>query len=210
MTFGERLKQFREARGLTQEQLAIAIGVAKTTVTGYERGNREPDVAKIKKLAAALGVSGDELLGTGQEKKPTLVLFIIPSPPLYCKNKNGSVFWQSYKKDFCPSIYLVLYRILSNCDGMSTCRRLFYFTKIKSLSIDTPRASESRSAASNVGTCAPLSASLTALRLTPLLRASCSWLQPRASRYSLIRFSTIKKHLHQFVLVGCPQKVFLC
>lgn len=73
MTFGERLKQFREARGLTQEQLAIAIGVAKTTVTGYERGNREPDVAKIKKLAAALGVSGDELLGTGQEKKPTPV-----------------------------------------------------------------------------------------------------------------------------------------
>lgn len=73
MTFGERLKQFRESRGLTQEQLATAIGVAKTTVTGYERGNREPDVAKIKKLAAALGVSGDELLGTGQEKKPTPV-----------------------------------------------------------------------------------------------------------------------------------------
>ncbi len=73
MTFGERVKHFREANGLTQEQLAAAIGVAKTTVTGYERGNREPDVAKIKRLASALGVSGDELLGTGQEKKPTPV-----------------------------------------------------------------------------------------------------------------------------------------
>lgn len=67
MTFGDRLKHFRELRGLTQEQLAVQIGVAKTTITGYEKGNREPDVAKIKKLATALCISGNELLGIEQE-----------------------------------------------------------------------------------------------------------------------------------------------
>lgn len=64
MEFGDRLKEFRLAKGLTQEELAKQIGVAKTTLTGYEKGNREPDVFKIKKLAEVLGVTGDDLLGT--------------------------------------------------------------------------------------------------------------------------------------------------
>ena len=37
MAFNERLKEARIACGLTQEQLAIKIGVAKSTVTGYEK-----------------------------------------------------------------------------------------------------------------------------------------------------------------------------
>lgn len=65
MSFGDRVKQYREAKGYTQAQLAGFIGVAKTTITGYERGNRAPDVDKIKKLATALGVTGDDLLDTG-------------------------------------------------------------------------------------------------------------------------------------------------
>jgi len=65
MTFGERVKSYRKAKGMTQEALAKAIGVSKTTITGYELGNREPDVEKIKMIANALGVTGDDLLGTG-------------------------------------------------------------------------------------------------------------------------------------------------
>lgn len=66
MNFGERLKTARLNAGYTQEQLANKIGVAKSTLTGYEKGNREPDVFKIKALAAALNVTGDYLLGTGE------------------------------------------------------------------------------------------------------------------------------------------------
>lgn len=62
MTFGERLKQVRKEKGITQAQLAQKIGVVKTTITGYERGNRQPDVQKIKELAKALDVTGDYLL----------------------------------------------------------------------------------------------------------------------------------------------------
>ena len=69
MTFGERLKAARSQRGYTQEQLAQQIGVAKSTLTGYEKGNREPDVFKIKKIVEALNVDADYLLGI--EKAPS-------------------------------------------------------------------------------------------------------------------------------------------
>ena len=63
MTFGERLRWHRKKKKFTQEQLAQKIGVAKTTITGYEKNNREPDVLKLKKIAEALEVSVDELIG---------------------------------------------------------------------------------------------------------------------------------------------------
>lgn len=42
MEFGDRLREARVNKGLTQEQLAQKIGVAKSTLAGYEKGNREP------------------------------------------------------------------------------------------------------------------------------------------------------------------------
>ena len=72
MTFGERLKHFRKLKKMTQTDVADAIGVKKSTIAGYESGNRAPDVAKIKKIAAALGVSADELIGTEIKKEPTV------------------------------------------------------------------------------------------------------------------------------------------
>lgn len=63
MTFGERLKEARLKKKLTQEELAKQIGVAKSTLTGYEKGNREPDFFKIQKLTSILDVNADYLLG---------------------------------------------------------------------------------------------------------------------------------------------------
>jgi len=72
MTFGERLRELRKARGYTQEQLANKIGVAKTTITGYEKNNREPNVLTITKLAQALDVSGNELICVATTDAPIL------------------------------------------------------------------------------------------------------------------------------------------
>lgn len=55
MSLHERIKEARQKRGLTQEQLGNLIGVAKTTITGYEK-NREPTAAKVGEIADALGV----------------------------------------------------------------------------------------------------------------------------------------------------------
>jgi len=61
--FNENLQKARERRGLTQKEVAEGIGVAKSTYSLYESGNREPNVQTIKKIAGVLDVSADELLG---------------------------------------------------------------------------------------------------------------------------------------------------
>lgn len=60
--FGEKIKEIRERRGFSQKEVAEKIGVACSTYSLYESGKREPDVEKIKKIAKALEVSGDDLL----------------------------------------------------------------------------------------------------------------------------------------------------
>ena len=63
-----QLRKARKAAGKTQQECADYLGVNFSTYSCYETGKREPDVLKIKKIAAFLGVTGDYLLETGYEK----------------------------------------------------------------------------------------------------------------------------------------------
>lgn len=70
MAFNERLKEARIASGLTQKQLAEKLGIAGTTVTGYEKGNSEPNVNTIGKIMDILQIDAnflwqDEMNATG-------------------------------------------------------------------------------------------------------------------------------------------------
>lgn len=67
MQFCERLTQARKERGYTQLQIAEAIGVAKSTYAGYEKGMREPDLFKLKKIISFLHVDSSWLLGLDDE-----------------------------------------------------------------------------------------------------------------------------------------------
>lgn len=60
--FGDRLRQLRQARHLSQEQLADAAGLDRSYVGGVERGTRNISLVNIGKIARALGVSLSELL----------------------------------------------------------------------------------------------------------------------------------------------------
>ena len=59
----DSIKKFREAAGLSQEHLARKLSVSRVTVANWETGVNEPSAGNIKKLAKALGVTTDELLG---------------------------------------------------------------------------------------------------------------------------------------------------
>ncbi len=61
--FNENLKKARQDAHMTQEEVAIKIGVAKNTYCNWELGKREPDIMKIKALARLFGVSVDYLVG---------------------------------------------------------------------------------------------------------------------------------------------------
>ena len=65
--FNENLKNARIRLGLSQKEVADSIGVAKSTYSLYESGNREPNVQTIKKIADTLHTSADELLGLDEE-----------------------------------------------------------------------------------------------------------------------------------------------
>lgn len=57
------LKEKRQARGITQNDLAIRVGVKRNTVCQWETGSRQPRVELLPKIAAILGCTVDELLG---------------------------------------------------------------------------------------------------------------------------------------------------
>lgn len=53
----------RERTDCRQEDLATTIGTTSMTISRYERGVMEPGAIALGKIAAALGVSTDALLG---------------------------------------------------------------------------------------------------------------------------------------------------
>lgn len=52
--FGHRLRELREAAGLTQERLGEASGVDRKTITRVEGAQRSPTVDQVLMIAAAL------------------------------------------------------------------------------------------------------------------------------------------------------------
>lgn len=58
---GKAIRQLRQKRGLSQEALGKAAGLTGRTVSGIETGAANPTWAKVRDIAAALGVSISEL-----------------------------------------------------------------------------------------------------------------------------------------------------
>ena len=65
----EKLKNYRQFRGFTRDGLAAMVGISSETLARYERGEREPTTTVTKKLAAALGVTPNELLGVTETQE---------------------------------------------------------------------------------------------------------------------------------------------
>lgn len=66
--FPERFRTLRKARGLSQADLAEAVGVHFTQVSRYERGDSRPNAATVTKLARHLDTTVDYLMnGTADE-----------------------------------------------------------------------------------------------------------------------------------------------
>ncbi|HLK02247.1 MAG TPA: helix-turn-helix domain-containing protein [Streptosporangiaceae bacterium] len=62
ITFGQRLRHLRRARGLTLGELGERVGKAPSVMSLLENGRREPKLSLIEQLATALGVPVGELL----------------------------------------------------------------------------------------------------------------------------------------------------
>lgn len=67
--FAERLRSAREAKGLSQKDLADKAGFQPSAISHFENEGRSPSFANLRKLADALGVTVDYLLGRDVEPK---------------------------------------------------------------------------------------------------------------------------------------------
>lgn len=63
---GTRLKYLRKQDDITQQQLADALGVGKSTISMYENGNREPDFETLEKLADYFNVPMSTFFPSGE------------------------------------------------------------------------------------------------------------------------------------------------
>lgn len=61
LKFGEALTAARIKAGMTQPQIAKALGITASTYCGYETGKRSPNPQRIKEIADFIGISVDEL-----------------------------------------------------------------------------------------------------------------------------------------------------
>lgn len=62
-TFGQRLRELRNLRGISQNELSKHIGVSKSSINMYERNEREPGFETLEAIADFFNVSIDDLLG---------------------------------------------------------------------------------------------------------------------------------------------------
>lgn len=57
----KKIRNLREEAGMTQLQLAVAIGVTPATVYNWERAQHEPKASQVRALANVFGVSMDDI-----------------------------------------------------------------------------------------------------------------------------------------------------
>lgn len=55
------LKEFRESKGITQEDLAAKANISQSMVQAIESGRRKGSFSTLKEIANSLGISMDEL-----------------------------------------------------------------------------------------------------------------------------------------------------
>lgn len=103
----EQLKIIRKANKFTQQELADAIGIERSTYASYETGRNKPDVILLSKIAKVFGVSSDYIL----EIDTTAPLNVEDIPVQY-KKKSGNQLVSTLSKE--EKSVLAKYRLLSD------------------------------------------------------------------------------------------------
>jgi transcriptional regulator with XRE-family HTH domain len=95
-----RLKELRKEKGLTQSEVAGAMGLDRSTYGKYETGDSIPDLDKLSWLAAYFDVSTDYLLGRSNIKKPASEILSLNKviADALTENPELLVFWNTLKE----------------------------------------------------------------------------------------------------------------
>ena len=116
MNIGSNIKRLRNLKGITQEQLSVAMNVTCAAVSKWERSETFPDITLLQPLAYFFDVTLDELMGYNQEKIKAQIDDVIA---LYRQNWNsdkGREIIVKAHNDF-PNDYLIMHYYMWNIGG---------------------------------------------------------------------------------------------
>ena len=103
----EQLKIIRKANKFTQQGLADAIGIERSTYASYETGRNKPDVILLSKIAKVFGVSSDFIL-----EIDTTVPLNVEDIPVQYKKKSSNQLVSTLSKE--EKSVLAKFRLLSD------------------------------------------------------------------------------------------------
>ena len=66
-SFGEKLKELRIEKGLSQKELADLVDTSQSAIFYWENNQQEPKISSLKKLCLFFNVSADYLIGSEEE-----------------------------------------------------------------------------------------------------------------------------------------------
>lgn len=103
--FGIRLKQAREEKEITMEDLAKAVGVTKGTIWKYESGRNQAKAEVVKKISDFLNVSLDWLIGYSEQKDPEITTESLTSlfNSLNDEDKKQAIRYMTFLKNTADS-----------------------------------------------------------------------------------------------------------
>lgn len=103
----EQLKIIRKANKFTQQGLADAIGIERSTYASYETGRNKPDAVLLSKIAKVFDVSSDFIL-----EIDTTVPLNVEDISVQYKKKSGNKLVSTLSKE--EKSVLAKYRLLSD------------------------------------------------------------------------------------------------
>ena len=103
----EQLKIMRKANKFTQQGLADAIGIERSTYASYETGRNKPDAVLLSKIAKVFDVSSDFIL-----EIDTTVPLNVEDISVQYKKKSGNKLVSTLSKE--EKNVLAKYRLLSD------------------------------------------------------------------------------------------------
>ena len=115
MNISDRIQSLRKARGITQEQLADAVGVSRQAVSKWEAEQSVPDLERIVAMAEYFDVTTDYIL-RGIEPAPTAQARERVSPRTMCIIATaldaagliiGGGLWFEYQNWLCVAVMLI-------------------------------------------------------------------------------------------------------
>ena len=103
---GAAIRDLREKRGITQNELAEQIGVSNKTISKWETARGLPDISLLQPLAAALGVSVIELMNgepiVNRNLSANMLRTIMGQPSNTC-----GLFWRSPSVLSCLMLFVI-------------------------------------------------------------------------------------------------------